>query len=145
MSAPPTLPPMESTESGFNPDFSSPTTANGNGYLDGNATSPVDGSAAAPAVQPLEQSKQQDAQDPKAQEAVNKVLYSDVRCALELIARRCLTFGQIGVNTLLNRLKASIASARVRIVVMLYYPLLIVSGLCDLSEASRGHGGRARE
>ncbi|KAF2105290.1 Rho GTPase-like protein activator [Lophiotrema nucula] len=92
MAAPtlPTLPPMDSTDS-FHPDFS---TASANGHADGLATPPVDGSET-PAPPPVEHMKQQDAPDPQLQQRVHDVLYSD-----------------IGVNTLLNRLKASIASAR---------------------------------
>ncbi|KAF2176989.1 Rho GTPase-like protein activator [Zopfia rhizophila CBS 207.26] len=91
---PPTLPPVESTDS-FNANFDSPA-ANGNSLTaDGATASPVDGADPAPAVQPHDQSKKQVSQDPKVQQAVQDVLYSD-----------------IGVNTLLNRLKASIASAR---------------------------------
>lgn len=96
MAAPPTLPPMESTDS-FNPDFNNvPTAANGSTHADGAVASPIDGAAPAPApaVQPHEQ--KQDAPDPQVQQKVQDVLHSD-----------------IGVNTLLNRLKASIASARV--------------------------------
>jgi hypothetical protein len=90
---PPTLPPVESSDSGFNPNFDAPT-PNGNGHVDVAPTSPTQAGPPAPAVQPLE--KQPDAPNPAIQEQVQKVLYSD-----------------IGVNTLLNRLKASIASARV--------------------------------
>ncbi|KAF2735120.1 Rho GTPase-like protein activator [Polyplosphaeria fusca] len=91
---PPTLPPMESTDSVFNPDFSS---TNGAGPADGAATSPVEATAPAPPVQPPEPAKQAEAYVPDAQmqQKVKDVMYSD-----------------IGVNTLLNRLKASIASAR---------------------------------
>ncbi|KAF2477269.1 GTPase activating protein [Lindgomyces ingoldianus] len=92
---PPTLPPVESNDSGFNPDFSSTAAANGNGHADGATVSPVNGPGPAPPVQPPEPSKQQDSPDPQTQKAVQDVLYSD-----------------IGVNTLLNRLKASVASAR---------------------------------
>ena len=88
---PPTLPPVGSTDGGFNPSFDTPT-ANGDAHPESSAASPVE---APPAPQPLE--KAQDASDPQTQQKVQGVLYSD-----------------IGVNTLLNRLKASIASARVR-------------------------------
>jgi hypothetical protein len=88
---PPTLPPVGGTETDFNPNFDTPTPS-ANGHAD--AASPVD--SPAPAASGLQQEKQQDVQDPKVKEQVQHVLYSD-----------------IGVNTLLNRLKASIASARV--------------------------------
>ncbi|KAF2021743.1 Rho GTPase-like protein activator [Aaosphaeria arxii CBS 175.79] len=101
----PSLPRLESSESiGFNPDFSTPT--NGTTPADG-PTSPVDGathvpstapapaSAPAPAIHVQPSEKQQETQDPQIQQKVKDVMYSD-----------------IGVNTLLNRLKASIASAR---------------------------------
>ncbi|CAO2657667.1 Nn.00g037930.m01.CDS01 [Neocucurbitaria sp. VM-36] len=84
MAAPPTIPPMESTDS-FNPDFNStPAPAE-----DGPLVSPVEGTAPA---SPEQRAAPQDAQ---TQQRVHDVLYSDV-----------------GVSTLLNRLKASIASAR---------------------------------
>ncbi|KAF1966908.1 RhoGAP-domain-containing protein [Bimuria novae-zelandiae CBS 107.79] len=83
MAAPPSLPPMESTES-FNPDFD--TTPHAHDA----SREPEDGqAAAAPVPQP------QDAPDAQVQQKVNDVLQSD-----------------IGVVTLLNRLKSSIASAR---------------------------------
>lgn len=86
---------MESSDS-FNPDFNTVSgTANGTGQTDGpTVSSPVDGPAPAPAGPPPVQ--KQDAPDPQIQQKVHDVLHSD-----------------IGVNTLLNRLKASIASARV--------------------------------
>ena len=87
---------MESTES-FNPDFNSGSgaAADANGPpTDATPASPVDGLAAHP-IQGQEQ--KQDAPDAQLQQKVHDVLHSD-----------------IGVNTLLNRLKASIASARVR-------------------------------
>jgi hypothetical protein len=101
---PHTLPPMESTES-FNPDFNSDfhTNPNPNGHHgqpsnDAAApTSPIDASAPAEAPHSLDQTRLNDAPDPRSQQQVHEVLHSD-----------------IGVNTLLNRLKASIASARVR-------------------------------
>ncbi|KAF1841439.1 RhoGAP-domain-containing protein [Cucurbitaria berberidis CBS 394.84] len=85
MAAPPTIPPLESTDS-FNPDFnhSASTPAE-----DGAIVSPVE--AAAPAS-PEQRAVPQDAQ---THQRVHDVLHSDV-----------------GVSTLLNRLKASIASAR---------------------------------
>jgi hypothetical protein len=93
MAAPPTLPPMESTDS-FNPDFNNASsTANGANQTDDTMSSPIEPSA--PAVQL--QDYKQEAPDPQVQQKVQDVLHSD-----------------IGVNTLLNRLKASIASARVQ-------------------------------
>jgi hypothetical protein len=92
MAAPPTLPPMDSTDS-FNPDFNSTSnTANGTRHSDSLMGSPVE--ASAPALQ-LHNPKQE-APDAQVQQKVQDVLHSD-----------------IGINTLLNRLKASIASARV--------------------------------
>lgn len=99
MAAPPTLPPMESTDS-FNPNFDVSGTPNGNGHVDGNITSPVDGHPA-PRVQSFD--LKQEAPDPQIQQKVQDVLQSD-----------------IGVNTLLNRLKASIASARVGLLTFTY-------------------------
>jgi hypothetical protein len=98
---PPTLPSIDGADSGFNPDFSSPS-ANGHEDTDGDvALSIVEpapqaehASQASQAPQPPD--KQDYAPSAQVQEQVHKVLYSD-----------------IGVNTLLNRLKASIASARV--------------------------------
>ncbi|KAJ4373874.1 Rho GTPase-activating protein [Neocucurbitaria cava] len=84
MAAPPTIPPMESTDS-FNPDFNSVAAPADDGPL----VSPVE--EAAPAS-PEQRAAPPDAQ---TQQRVHDVLYSDV-----------------GVSTLLNRLKASIASAR---------------------------------
>ncbi|KAF2205100.1 RhoGAP-domain-containing protein [Delitschia confertaspora ATCC 74209] len=94
---PPTLPPMEvGADTAFNPDFSNPVTGSANGHgLDGASESHMPDSEPAPAVQPLDTQKQQDTPDPKTQKEVQEVLYSD-----------------IGISTLLNRLKASIASAR---------------------------------
>ena len=96
MAAPPTLPPMESTDS-FNPDFNNMAgPANGTSHADGPLSSPIEAPApAAPAAQ-LHDNRQDAAPDPQVQQKVHDVLHSD-----------------IGVNTLLNRLKASIASARV--------------------------------
>jgi hypothetical protein len=95
---------MESTDS-FNPDFDSDfhTNPNANGHHgqpsnDAAApTSPIDAPAPAEAPHSLNQTLPNDARDPRTQQQVHEVLHSD-----------------IGVNTLLNRLKASIASARVR-------------------------------
>ncbi|KAH8623926.1 RhoGAP-domain-containing protein [Alternaria alternata] len=85
MAAPPTIPPMESTDS-FNPDLnnaSSPT-------QDGAQHSPIEDATPA---SPEQRTAPHDAQ---TQQRVHDILHSDV-----------------GVATLLNRLKASIASARV--------------------------------
>jgi hypothetical protein len=90
---PPTLPPVEGTDSGFNPNFDSPA-RNGDGYTDGAPIPPEETQASVPVTQAQE--RQPEAQDAQTQEQVKRVLYSD-----------------IGVNTLLARLKASIASARV--------------------------------
>ena len=96
---PPSLPPMASTDSGFNPDFSTPTTdVNTNGFADAAPVSPIESSSKPLPVQTPEKQQHREAQDPNVQQKVQEVLYSD-----------------IGVNTLLNRLKASIASARVHI------------------------------
>ncbi|KAF1947265.1 Rho GTPase-like protein activator [Clathrospora elynae] len=84
MAAPPIIPPMESTD-GFNPDFNSA----GAPASDGAPASPLDGPAPA---SPEQRGAPHDAQ---TQQRVHEVLHSDV-----------------GVTTLLNRLKASIASAR---------------------------------
>jgi len=59
---------------------------------------PVDAPAPAKTSLSFDQAHSNDAHDPRAQQQVHEVLHSD-----------------IGVNTLLNRLKASIASARVRL------------------------------
>ena len=81
----PTLPPMESSET-FNPEFNSASDP----LKDGALTSPTD--------EPAPNSPDQRAapQDAHTQQRVHDILHSDV-----------------GVATLLNRLKASIASARV--------------------------------
>jgi hypothetical protein len=93
MAAPPTLPPMESD--GFNPDFNTASAPpNGASHADGPMSSPIE--ASAPAAQSHDH--RQDAPDPQVRQKVHDVLHSDV-----------------GINTLLNRLKASIASARVRV------------------------------
>ena len=93
MAAPPILPPMESSDS-FNPDFNNVSgPANGTNHADGPISSPTE---AAPAPAAQLQDHRQDAPDPQVRQKVHDVLHSD-----------------IGVNTLLNRLKASIASARV--------------------------------
>ncbi|KAF2867171.1 hypothetical protein BDV95DRAFT_185845 [Massariosphaeria phaeospora] len=90
--AAPSLPPVTSTDS-FNPDFnnSSPT-VNADGYTESTITA-VD-HAHAPAAQSPD-APRHDGTDPQLQQKVHDVLHSD-----------------IGVNTLLNRLKASVASAR---------------------------------
>ncbi|KAF3004144.1 hypothetical protein E8E13_005155 [Curvularia kusanoi] len=85
MAAPPSIPPMASSDS-FNPDFSAPVALN----EDAAPVSPIDDNAA-PASPELRAS----AQDSQIQQRVHEVLHSD-----------------IGVTTLLSRLKASIASAR---------------------------------
>ena len=87
MAAPPAIPPMENTDA-FNPDFSNPSAPTDDAAL----SSPIE--AAAPAS-PEQRNASQDTQ---TQQRVHEVLHSDV-----------------GVSTLLNRLKASIASARVRL------------------------------
>ncbi|RAR00703.1 RhoGAP-domain-containing protein [Stemphylium lycopersici] len=84
MNAPPTIPPMENTD-GFNPDFSGASDP----AKDGAHASPTD--EAAP-TSPEQRSAPPDAQ---TQQRVHDILHSDV-----------------GVATLLNRLKASIASTR---------------------------------
>ncbi|RMZ72909.1 GTPase-activating beta-chimerin [Pyrenophora seminiperda CCB06] len=86
MAAPPTMPPMESSDS-FNPDFNRASTPPKEGAPA--LASPMED--AAPAW-PEQRTGPQDAQ---TQQRVHDVLHSDV-----------------GVATLLNRLKASIASAR---------------------------------
>ncbi|KAF2034419.1 RhoGAP-domain-containing protein [Setomelanomma holmii] len=84
MAAPPAIPPMESNDS-FNPDFSAaPAPAE-----DGALSSPVD------AVAPTSPEQRTASHDVQTQQRVHDVMQSDV-----------------GVSTLLNRLKASIASAR---------------------------------
>ncbi|KAF2643437.1 Rho GTPase-like protein activator [Massarina eburnea CBS 473.64] len=97
MAAPPTLPPMESTDS-FNPDFGG--SGSGSGSVNGNRSSHGDHSVSSPVDQPAPPSapavhSDDYKADPQIQQKVHDVLHSD-----------------IGVNTLLNRLKASIASAR---------------------------------
>jgi|TARA_R110002003_G_scaffold73_12_gene6889 hypothetical protein len=85
MAAPPAIPPMETADS-FNPDFSAaPAPAE-----DGALASPMD------AVAPASPEQRTGSHDVHTQQRVHEVLQSDV-----------------GVSTLLNRLKASIASARV--------------------------------
>ena len=76
---------MESTDS-FNPDFNSVTAP----AEDAPLVSPVDRTA------PASPEQRSEPQDVQTQQRVHDVLHSDV-----------------GVSTLLNRLKASIASARV--------------------------------
>jgi Rho GTPase-activating protein RGD1 len=90
MAAPPAIPPMEGTDS-FNPDFSTVSATGEDGAL----SSPVV-EAAAPAPAPASPVQQRASQDTQTQQLVHEVLHSDV-----------------GVATLLNRLKASISSARV--------------------------------
>jgi hypothetical protein len=89
MAAPPAIPPMESADS-FNPDFSAAPAPPDDGPL----SSPID--SAAPAA-PASPEPHAASQDTHTQQRVHDVLHSDV-----------------GVSTLLSRLKASIASARVR-------------------------------
>lgn len=96
MAAPPSLPPMASADS-FNPDFDAPSPLHdANANAENAPVSPVEATAPAPAPVAHAQEPMQDAPDPQIQQKVHDVLHSD-----------------IGVNTLLNRLKASIASARV--------------------------------
>ncbi|KAJ4983495.1 beta-chimaerin [Stagonosporopsis vannaccii] len=85
MAAPPSIPPMASNDS-FNPDFNVPAVADD----DVAPISPVDDTAA-----PASPEQRAPPQDTQTQQRVHEVLYSD-----------------IGITTLLNRLKASIASAR---------------------------------
>jgi hypothetical protein len=85
MAAPPAIPPMESTDS-FNPDLNSSSSPT----RDGDLTSPIEDTTPA---SPEQRTAPHDAQ---TQQRVHDILHSDV-----------------GVATLLNRLKASIASARV--------------------------------
>ncbi|KAL5374199.1 hypothetical protein DPSP01_012110 [Paraphaeosphaeria sporulosa] len=93
MAAPPSLPPVESTES-FNPDFNASSALHDAiGNAENAPASPVETMAPAPVAHAQE--PRQDAPDAQLQQKVHDVLHSD-----------------IGVNTLLNRLKASIASAR---------------------------------
>lgn len=87
MAAPPSIPPMASSDS-FNPDFNAPAAPND----DAAPVSPIDDTAA-----PASPEQRAPPQDTQTQQRVHEVLHSD-----------------IGVTTLLNRLKASIASARVR-------------------------------
>lgn len=89
MAAPPAIPPMEGTDS-FNPDFNNTVSAPSDGG--GGLPSPIDAALPASPEQPTTS-----AHDAQTQQRVHDVLHSDV-----------------GVSTLLNRLKASIASARVR-------------------------------
>jgi hypothetical protein len=81
---------MESTDS-FNPDFSTPTAQPAAPGDDGGLVSPLEPPA------PSSPEQRTAPQDLQTQQRVHEVLYSDV-----------------GVATLLNRLKASISSARVR-------------------------------
>jgi hypothetical protein len=79
------MPPVATGDS-FNPDFSTAPAATEDGAL----SSPTE------AVAPASPEQRTDGQDAQTQQRVHEVLHSDV-----------------GVSTLLNRLKASIASARV--------------------------------
>ncbi|KAF2751955.1 RhoGAP-domain-containing protein [Sporormia fimetaria CBS 119925] len=88
---PPVLPPVDGTDTGFNPNFDSPS-SNGNALAEGLGSASAEPMQST-CTQPPE--ALQNGPDPKVQEEVQRVLYSD-----------------IGVGTLLNRLKASIASAR---------------------------------
>ncbi|KAH3986713.1 hypothetical protein HBH98_025830 [Parastagonospora nodorum] len=90
MAAPPAIPPMESADS-FNPDFTAVSAPNDEGAL----SSPVEAPAPAPAPAPASPEQRTASQDTQTQHRVHDVLHSDA-----------------GVSTLLNRLKASIASAR---------------------------------
>ena len=83
---------MESADS-FNPDFTTASAPNDEGAL----SSPVEAPAAAPVPAPASPEQRTASQDTQTQHRVHDVLHSDA-----------------GVSTLLNRLKASIASARVR-------------------------------
>lgn len=99
---------MESSE--FNPDFSAgPSDADTTkGPADGAPASPADVMAAhAPPYEQKEEPKP-NVPDAQIQQKVHDVLHSD-----------------IGVNTLLNRLKASIASARVCCCRMAPYRMLM--------------------
>jgi hypothetical protein len=87
MAAPPSIPPMASSDS-FNPDFNTSAAPND----DAAPVSPIDDTVA-----PASPEQRAPPQDTQTQQRVQEVLHSD-----------------IGVTTLLNRLKASIASARVR-------------------------------
>lgn len=86
MTAPPTIPPMDSSD-GFNPEFTSISDPSRDGTA---AASPRDETAP---TSPEQRTAPHDAQ---TQQRVSEILHSDV-----------------GVSTLLNRLKASIASVRV--------------------------------
>jgi hypothetical protein len=86
MAAPPSIPPMASSDS-FNPDFDTSAALND----DAAPVSPIDDTVA-----PASPEQRAAPQDIHVQQRVQEVLHSD-----------------IGVTTLLNRLKASIASARV--------------------------------
>ncbi|KAJ8110710.1 hypothetical protein OPT61_g6514 [Boeremia exigua] len=85
MATPPSIPPMASGDS-FNPDFNVPAVPDD----DAAPVSPIDD-----AVAPASPEPRAPPQDTQTQQRVHEVLHSD-----------------IGVTTLLNRLKASIASAR---------------------------------
>lgn len=119
MAAPPSFPPMENSDN-FNPDFNTgpapsltlgPTSAP---VEDGALSSPVDGPA------PVSSEHQVAPADAQIQQRVQDVLHSDS-----------------GVSTLLNRLKASIASARVSTSPPVLHQLLILMvGLLQLSKAA---------
>ncbi|CAI6335819.1 unnamed protein product [Periconia digitata] len=98
MAAAPTLPPVESTDS-FAPDFNNTLSATSNGvtHAEDFASSPTETLAPshAPATVTSTAQPTDYKPDPQIQQKVQDVLHSD-----------------IGVNTLLNRLKASIASAK---------------------------------
>ncbi|KAF2856568.1 Rho GTPase-like protein activator [Plenodomus tracheiphilus IPT5] len=87
MAAPPSIPPVDNTDS-FNPDFSN-TAATAVATEEGALGSPIDGPS------PSLPDQRSAPLDPHTQQRVHDVLHSDV-----------------GVATLLSRLKASIASAR---------------------------------
>lgn len=75
---PPTLPQVDvGASSSFNPDFSSTSITNGHSTDQQDIQSSTELSHA-PATQPLDSQKQQDAPDPKTQKEVQEVLYSDV-------------------------------------------------------------------
>jgi len=94
MAAPPSIPPMVGSDS-FNPEFNASAVADD----DVAPISPIDDTAA-----PATPEQRGPSQDTQTQQRVQEVLYSDV-----------------GVTTLLNRLKASIASARVRAFPRIYH------------------------
>ena len=125
MASAPTLPPVESSES-FNPDFSG--TSNGNDHANSMLSSPVEAPASVPAPSAPAPQAAEYKPDPQIRQKVEDVLHSD-----------------IGVSTLLNRLKASIASARVCFFNMSFdlRAMLTDPGLCQLLEAPWSNRGRA--